>query len=65
MDRIAIAAFLAALCVACATEAMAPPAVVADLAPSSRLRAAINFGNPVLASKDSATGEPRGVSVDL
>jgi polar amino acid transport system substrate-binding protein len=29
-----------------------------------RLRAAINFGNPILASKD-ANGEPRGVSVDI
>ena len=29
------------------------------------MRAAINFGNPVLAVKDAATGEPRGVSVDL
>ena len=37
----------------------------ADLAPSGKLRAAINFGNPVLAVKDPATGEPRGVSVDL
>jgi polar amino acid transport system substrate-binding protein len=29
------------------------------------MRAAINFGNPVLALKDPSTGEPRGVSVDL
>jgi polar amino acid transport system substrate-binding protein len=29
-----------------------------------KLRAAINYGNPVLASRD-ANGEPRGVSVDL
>ena len=26
---------------------------------------AINFGNPILAAKDPATGAPRGVSVDL
>lgn len=38
---------------------------MAELAPSGRLRAAINFGNPILAVKDAATGEPRGVSVDL
>ncbi len=38
---------------------------MSELAPSGKLRAAINFGNPVLASKDPATGEPRGVSVDL
>jgi polar amino acid transport system substrate-binding protein len=43
----------------------ASPEIVTDLAPSGRLRAAINFGNPVLAQKDPATGEPRGVSVDL
>ena len=35
------------------------------IAPSGHLRAAINFGNPVLAQKDSQTGAPRGVSVDL
>ena len=38
---------------------------VAELAPSGKLRAAINFGNAVLATRDPATGEPRGVSVDL
>ena len=43
----------------------APPAVRADLASHGTLRAAINFGNPVLAQKDAATGEARGVSVDL
>ncbi len=40
-------------------------AAARHLAPTGRLRAAINFGNPVLAQKDAATGEPRGVSVDL
>jgi polar amino acid transport system substrate-binding protein len=29
------------------------------------LRAAINFGNPILAVKDASTGAPTGVSVDL
>ena len=37
----------------------------AELAPSGTLRAAINFGNPILATRDVATGEARGVSVDL
>ena len=41
------------------------PDVIADLAPTGTLRAAINVGNPVLAGKDPASGEPRGVSVDL
>jgi polar amino acid transport system substrate-binding protein len=55
---------LAALA-ACATANSAARDVARDLAPAGRLRAAINFGNPVLAQKDPATGEPRGVSVDL
>jgi polar amino acid transport system substrate-binding protein len=41
------------------------PEVVKELAPEGKLRAAINFGNPVLAQKDAATGEPRGISADL
>jgi len=53
------------LLVACASTPSAPPAAVADLAPTGKLRAAINFGNPILATRDAATGEPRGVSVDL
>src|SRR4051794_15837868 len=40
-------------------------ATKSDLAPEGTLRAAINFGNPVLAQRDPATGEPRGVSVVL
>jgi polar amino acid transport system substrate-binding protein len=39
--------------------------VIRTLAPTGVLRAAINFGNPVLAQKDPVTGEPRGISVDL
>ena len=38
--------------------------IVKELAPTGRLRAAINYGNPVLAQK-GADGQPRGVSVDL
>jgi polar amino acid transport system substrate-binding protein len=48
----------------CTSAPKAPEAAVADLAPSGRLRAAINLGNPVLASRD-ASGQPQGVSVDL
>lgn len=40
-------------------------AAVKALAPNGKLRAAINFGNVVLAQKDPATGEPRGVSGEL
>ena len=42
-----------------------PRAAVDELTPTGTLRAAINFGNPILASRDSTTGEARGVSVDL
>jgi polar amino acid transport system substrate-binding protein len=43
---------------------MPSPDVLHDLAPSGKLRAAINFGNSVLAQK-GPDGEPHGVSVDL
>jgi polar amino acid transport system substrate-binding protein len=69
MTRTAISLILAITLTACSTTSMTPsqpsPAVVAELAPTGKLRAAINFGNPILASKDSTTGEVRGVSVDL
>ena len=54
-----------ALLASCATPPQVPAAVRPDIAPNGTLRAAINFGNPILAAKDPATGEPRGVSVDL
>jgi polar amino acid transport system substrate-binding protein len=41
------------------------PSLVAELAPKGRLRAAINFGNSVLAQPDPAGGVPRGVSAEL
>ena len=42
-----------------------PPAVKAELAPTGTLRAAINFGNTVLAQRDADGGGARGVSVAL
>jgi polar amino acid transport system substrate-binding protein len=41
------------------------PDLVKELAPTGRLRAAINFGNAVLAQPDPAGGPPRGVSGEL
>ena len=41
------------------------PAVRADLVPTGKLRAGVNYGNFILATKDKATGESRGVTVDL
>jgi len=63
LSRLAAVLALALGLGACASRP--PAAAVAELAPGGTLRAAINFGNPILASKDSTTGEPRGVSVDL
>jgi polar amino acid transport system substrate-binding protein len=40
------------------------PEVLRDLAPFGKLRAAINFGNQVLAQRGEG-GEPKGVSADL
>ncbi len=54
-----------ALSITCAMADDIPRNVVTELAPSGKLRAAINFGNTVLAQKDPATGAPRGVSGDL
>ena len=73
MLRLALAVVILAFLGSCSTTPMAPAnitdtnvaAAVAELAPTGKLRAAINFGNPVLATKDAATGEARGVSVDL
>ncbi len=41
------------------------PDVLKDLAPTGKVRAAINLGNQVLAQKDPATGEPKGITPDL
>jgi polar amino acid transport system substrate-binding protein len=56
---------LAVVLGACRPVGQAPMHIAVELAPTGQLRAAINFGNPVLAQKDPATGEARGVSVDL
>lgn len=41
------------------------PDIVKELAPTGRLRVAINLGNIVLAQTDDATGQPKGVTVEL
>jgi polar amino acid transport system substrate-binding protein len=63
--RAAVLLLVSALLVSCATVPIVPPGARADLAPTGKLRAALNYGNPVLAQKDPASGEPRGVSVEL
>lgn len=41
------------------------PSVRADLAPTGALRAAVNYGNFILATRDPAGRESRGVAIDL
>jgi polar amino acid transport system substrate-binding protein len=43
----------------------APPAARSDLAPTGKLRVGINYGNFLLLSKDPASGESRGIAVDM
>lgn len=65
MTRILFISF-AALCLgACASAPTLSPGAVEDLAPTGKLRAVINLGNPILAKRESAAIEPTGVSVDL
>ena len=65
MFRVAIRVVGLIWLASCAMTSQVPPAARSDLAPTGTLRAAINFGNPILAARDPSTGEPRGVSVDL
>ncbi|HEX8756313.1 MAG TPA: ABC transporter substrate-binding protein [Steroidobacteraceae bacterium] len=44
---------------------MSNESIRSALAPSGKLRATINVGNPILAGLDKRTGEPYGVSVDI
>jgi polar amino acid transport system substrate-binding protein len=41
------------------------PSERSELAPAGKLRVGVNYGNPVLATKDPSSGELRGVAVDL
>jgi len=41
------------------------PAVRSHLAPTGTLRAGINYGNFILATRDRTSGESRGVAIDL
>jgi polar amino acid transport system substrate-binding protein len=65
MTMTTLLASCAGILLSAAVAGAAPSDAAKDLAPSGRLRAAINFGNPVLAQRDPATGEARGVSVAL
>jgi polar amino acid transport system substrate-binding protein len=58
------ALFLVLATGASVAQSAVPPDVVKDLAPTGRLRAAINAGNVVLVQKD-ASGAVSGITVDL
>jgi len=65
MRRLALALAGVALMTACASAPSPSPAARADLAPTGKLRAGINYGNMILAQKDPATGDSRGPAIDL
>jgi len=65
IQQVLAAALCAPLVIGCAASAPDSHAgAAAELGATGKLRAAINFGNPILASRDPS-GEARGVSVDL
>ncbi len=47
------------------TTGRVTPQLVGEIAPGGKLRAAINLGNPILATANLGGGAPIGVSVDL
>ena len=49
----------------CAMTSTVPDTVRAELAPTGTLRAGMNLGNTLFTGQDKATGELRGVSVDV
>ena len=62
--RTALLAFSAALAGCASRPAASSAAARAELGSTGKLRAAINYGNPILATRGD-DGQPRGVSVDL
>ena len=65
MFRTTITIMSLVLLSSCATTPQITPAVRADLAPTGKLRAGINYGNPLFATRDPRTGEGSGIAVDL
>lgn len=63
--KFAAALFAVLLLAACTTTPTAPPAARAELAPAGKLRAGINLGNGVVATRDSSTGQVRGIAVNV
>jgi polar amino acid transport system substrate-binding protein len=57
--------FFVPLCLCGKAVFMISPSLRSEIAPIGKLRVGINYGNPVLATKDPVSGELRGVAVDL
>src|SRR5258707_15877304 len=53
------------LVTSCAMTPTVSPSLRSEFAPSGTLRAGVNFGNIVIAQKDAAGGDPRGVGPGL
>ena len=65
MDRITLLCALMVWSAACTPQSNQSAMPGAALAPGGTLRAGINLGNPVLAVRDTTTGELRGVAIDI
>jgi polar amino acid transport system substrate-binding protein len=57
--------FICALMIAACATSPVDDSLRNEIAPGGKLRAGINYGNVVLAIKDPATGELKGVHIDL
>jgi len=65
MGRLAMAPMVSMILAACTMAPTAPDGARAELAPTGKLRAGMNTGNTLFTTKDPATGELRGVAVDV
>ena len=65
LASLAGSALLSTVTTACTMTPKIPPSVISAFTPTGKLRASINLGNPILANKDPANGQPVGVSIDL
>lgn len=65
MLKIAAALGSLALLASCAGTPSVSPQARSELAPTGKLRVGINFGNPLFATRDKATGTASGIAVDL
>lgn len=65
MLRMLAAAAAVGVMTGCGSSPAVPEAARAELAPTGKLRAGMNLSNTLFTTKDPATGELRGVAVDV